>query len=104
MSIIIFSSFSHFLPEYWKYYAGTLAGSKIALVPVLDELIDKFWSAGLGRPPQPDTPINALPMVFAGNVFKPSSSHRNTHRCHHHHRRHRYYRCLRCYHDYRRII
>ncbi|KAL4232855.1 Xaa-Pro aminopeptidase 1 [Mactra antiquata] len=50
----------------WKYYKEELAKSGIALVAIENELVDLFWSSGLGRPDQPNTPINALPLEFAG--------------------------------------
>lgn len=50
----------------WKFYSEELAKRSIGLVAVEDELIDRFWVAQLGRPPQPNTPINALPLEYAG--------------------------------------
>ena len=53
----------------WKYYAEKLAMDDIELKAVYPDLIDYFWTTGNGRPAQPNTPINALPMEFAGMIF-----------------------------------
>ncbi|XP_052277345.1 xaa-Pro aminopeptidase 1-like isoform X1 [Dreissena polymorpha] len=50
----------------WKTYSDDLKKAGLLLVPVENELIDTFWQTGNGRPPQPDTAINALQIQFAG--------------------------------------
>ncbi|XP_060590644.1 xaa-Pro aminopeptidase 2-like [Ruditapes philippinarum] len=54
----------------WKYYKEELLKSGIYMDPVPDELVDRFWSSGLGRPMQPNSPINMLPMQFAGRSWQ----------------------------------
>jgi peroxiredoxin len=53
----------------WKYYHDELAKGGINMVSVNDELVDKIWTSSQGRPNQPSTPINVLPLQFSGNVF-----------------------------------
>ncbi|XP_052239123.1 xaa-Pro aminopeptidase 1-like isoform X2 [Dreissena polymorpha] len=50
----------------WKTYSDDLRKAGLALEPIDNELIDEFWQTANGRPSQPDTPINALPIQFAG--------------------------------------
>lgn len=53
----------------WKTYKEDLAKSGIGIVQ-MNDLIDYFWSTNNGRPHQPDTPINALPLQFAGRSWQ----------------------------------
>ena len=49
--------------------AKTLNKNRITLKKVDNELIDQIWNSNNGRPAQPSTDINALPLQFAGTPF-----------------------------------
>lgn len=38
------------------------------MTPTSEDLVGKIWTTG--RPQEPNSPINALPMKFAGRVIK----------------------------------
>ncbi|XP_046359221.2 xaa-Pro aminopeptidase 1-like [Haliotis rufescens] len=51
----------------WKSYSEKFAKSGIAMVEVANDLVDQIWTSG--RPAQPNTPINELPMEYAGKSW-----------------------------------
>ena len=40
--------------------------ANIHMKPVIRDLVDRIWNGTNGRPEQPNTPINALPLQFSG--------------------------------------
>ncbi|XP_046581780.1 xaa-Pro aminopeptidase ApepP-like [Haliotis rubra] len=51
----------------WKSYSEKFAKSGISMVEVDNDLVDQVWTSG--RPAQPNSPINALPMEYAGKSW-----------------------------------
>lgn len=47
-------------------YNTALSKESITLTPTTEDLVGKIWTTG--RPKEPDSPINALPMKFAGRI------------------------------------
>ena len=66
--VVIFPTFipSLVVSGQWKFYSMELAKHGIHMVPIEEELVDKFWTGRLGRPPRPNSPINALPLKYTG--------------------------------------
>ena len=50
----------------WRYMEEDLNKTNIQMKPILPDLVDRIWNSTNGRPEQPNTPINALPLRFAG--------------------------------------
>lgn len=48
----------------WQTYVDELKASNLTIKAVPNELVDRMWTTG--RPAQPNTDINALPIEFAG--------------------------------------
>lgn len=62
----------------WKYYNEELSKSGIYMDPVSEELIDRFWRSELGRPEQPNSAINVLPLEFSGRRWQDKVSDMRT--------------------------
>jgi hypothetical protein len=48
---------------------STLTEESVSMKQIPNDLIDKIWTTG--RPAQPNSTINALPIGFSGNTVKP---------------------------------
>lgn len=49
-------------------YDTALSKENITMTSTDEDLVGKIWTTG--RPKEPNSPINALPMKFAGRVIK----------------------------------
>lgn len=52
----------------WKEMSEDLAKKSITMKSITPDLIDTIWTTG--RPAQPNTPINALPIKYAGKTWQ----------------------------------
>jgi len=50
----------------WNTYETALRAAGLNIKPIQNELVDRIWTQVEGRPEQPNTDINALPLEFAG--------------------------------------
>ena len=50
----------------WNTYEIALRAAGLNIKPIQNELVDRLWTQVEGRPEQPNTDINALPLEFAG--------------------------------------
>ena len=50
----------------WQNMESTLKEGSVNLTQITDDLIDQIWTTG--RPAQPNSTINALPMEYAGDT------------------------------------
>lgn len=52
----------------WMSYETALSKESITMTPTTEDLVGKIWTTG--RPQEPDFPINALPLKFAGRSWE----------------------------------
>lgn len=52
----------------WISYDTALSKESITMTPTSEDLVGKIWTTG--RPQEPNSPINALPMKFAGRSWQ----------------------------------
>lgn len=65
----------------WRNYEKSLSKKNITMTTTTEDLVGKIWT--VGRPAEPNSPINALPLKFAGThvLFTCTSIQSNTIRC-----------------------